>query len=139
MKDQSPKLRSMKPLFLLSGGALVVLVALVGFSLLPAFPNGEESIARTAIFFFAVASAYVAERFAQFAAGVSLVWSRPEGRRVALFVVYLLIWAGALSLSWTGLLESRGLLAFAIDAAVMYMFAAALFEILNLLKNGVDK
>jgi hypothetical protein len=139
MSDHFSNPRSMKSLILCAGGVAAAFFSIVGNMLLAAIPNFDQSITRGVLCVVIVLSAYLAERMSQLNAGVTLNWGGIAKGRLALFAIYMLIWAGVLKLSWDGLFDSPGLFAQVIDAVIIYMFAAAFFEMLNLLKNGGGK
>ena len=96
----------------------------------------QESVL-TASYLVAVALAYISERVSQRLARVRLTWSGVDKRRIAEFAVYVAIWAAALFFSTRNFDESAGLFGGLLRVFVVYMFAAALFEILNVLKIEV--
>ncbi len=84
----------------------------------------------------AVATAFLAEKIAQRAAGVRLTWGLGRARNIADFLIYLLIWCVALYFSWDSIFDTNAIISKIMDVVVLYLFAGALFEILNLLKKG---
>mgnify|MGYP006198931299 CR=1 FL=1 len=87
----------------------------------------------------AILIAYFAERLAQHCARVRLRWGGLSRHRLSVFLLYLVIWIFSLYFSIEGLDSPKGYFGLAVQVFVIYMFAAAFFEMLNLLKTGGKK
>lgn len=102
------------------------------------FSGYEPETVVTASYLIAIVLAYISERVSQRLARVRLTWGGVDKRRIAEFGVYVAIWAAALFFSTRNFNESVGLFGGLLRVFVVYMFAAALFEMLNLLKIEVN-
>lgn len=94
---------------------------------------GDFSIEIGALLAFVVA--FGSEKISQSNRRISLKWSRFDMRRIAIFIVYIAIWIFAFAFSYQEILESTGMVKYLINMFVMYVFAGAFFEILNVLKR----
>ena len=80
--------------------------------------------------------AYVAERIAQMRSGVKFSFFGHGRRHVMKFLIYISLWIASLWVASIDSMGQPGVLGFFSKTLVVYMFSAAFWEILNLIKVG---
>lgn len=83
-----------------------------------------------------IIAAFFAEKMSQKKAEIKLIWMMPKIDKIIHFFAYFLIWLLFLFFSFSGLPEAPSLFIYIVQMMVVYMFAGAFFEIINILKTG---
>lgn len=84
--------------------------------------------------FMAIAAAWANERYVQKKLGITIGWFGSGERSIWQFLWSFGVWALTLWLAIPEIFQSRGVLRFFTNLALIYLLAAAFFEIFNLIK-----